>query len=355
MGIDFNYYRRMNEMLDVPENNGTPENSEIIERMSKILVDTNEKIVHSFDLYKRQGLLTDAIRRRHRSYDHIDVHVYYRKIKEPTLNSLARGIYADLNTLKTGDYITYTDKYSGNEETYMIRSKPEPKRTYEDAYMLFCNDNLRWVDRNTKEVVSYPCVVSHDKYIIDNADEGFFDREGSWVVVFIQANKDTLKIETGYRFLFREENDTLTSAYEVIDTNPHALRGMIFVKIKKVKVVENVDNLDILVADYKKYITNETPVVDNSEIIGGMQILLGDTNEYKMTDGFDFTNYEWRIDSGSNLSVNKYLTYVVDDNNVLHVNAIASVPSVGNKFYVSIFNKDTDTVYLNKEVEVTGW
>ena len=111
----------------------------------------------------------------------------------------------------------------------------------------------------------------------------------------------------------------------------------------------------MLIADYKKYITNETPVVDNSEIVGGMEILLGDTNEYKMTDGFDFTNYEWRIESGSSLNVSKYLTYVVDDNNTLHVNAIASVPSIGNKFYVSIFNKDTNTVYLNKEVEVTGW
>lgn len=355
MGIDFSYYRKMNEMDDVPEGNGTSENSEIIERMSRILVDSNEKIIHSFDLYKRQGLLVDALRRRGNDYDHIDVHVYYKKIKEPTLNSLARGLYADLNTLKTGDYITYADKYSGITETYMVRNKPEPKRTYEDAYMLFCNDSLRWIDKGTKEIKTYPCIMSHDKYIIDIRDEGMFERESSWVVVLAQANKDTLKIQTNDRFLFRELDDEVTSAYEVMDTNPHTLNGLVILKIRKVKVVSDVDNLGLGIANYYDYFSLEEPVIDTSEILGDIKILLGTTNMYSI-DNIDWEQYEWRVEAKTGtIGINRYLTVATDENDNLHINAVASAPSVGNQFYVSIYDKYTDIQYLSKEVEVTGW
>lgn len=355
MGIDFSYYRRMNEMDDVPVNNGTSENSEIIERMSRILVDSNEKIIHSFDLYKRQGLLVDAIRRRGNVYDHIDIHVYYKKIKEPTLNSLARGIYADLNTLRTGDYITYADKHSGREETYMIRNKPEPKRTYEDAYMLYCNENLRWIDKDTKATHSYPCVMSHDKYIIDNRDEGIFERESSWVVVFAQANKDTLKITTGDRFLFKAIDDELSSAYEVVDTNPYALSGLNIIKVRKVKIVAQYDNVHLGIADYYKLIDGDTPVVDESQIIGDTEILLGSTNVYHI-DNMDWTQYEWRVEQKTGtLGISQYLTFATDMNSDLNVNAVATAQSVGSQFYVSIYNTYTNELYLSKEVEVSGW
>ena len=135
MNLDFDYYRRINGMDDVPDDNGTPLTTERIERMSRYLKNSKGDIIHSFDLYKRQGMLTQATQLRYKTVSQIDLHIFYKKVKEPTLNSLVRGVYADLNTLKTGDYITYADEHSGVVETYMVRNKPEPKRTYEEAYM----------------------------------------------------------------------------------------------------------------------------------------------------------------------------------------------------------------------------
>lgn len=352
MGIDFDFYRKANGLDDIPENNGNEQNTEMIERVSKMLKDTTPYYISTFDLYKRQNRLEIATRLRYKTTDEIGIHVYYKKIKEPTLNSLARGLYADHNTLKAGDYITYTDGYSGIRETYIIRNKPESKRTYEDAFMMFCNREIRWVDEN-KQVIKYPALVSHDKYIIGVEDEGFFETEGSWVIMMIQANPDTLKINTNDRFLLLATGDDMYTAHEVVDTNPHAIEGMIFVKVRTVKVTPD-DNLELGIANYYSKM-GEVIVPDDSEVLGQYQLLLGDTNKYSVS-GVNLLDYTWTLEHVTgDLTISQYTDMSVDETGVLSVTSVSTSNSKNFEFDIVLTNNATSVEFLRKRIGVIGW
>lgn len=353
MGIDFSYYRKKNGLDDIPENNGNEQNTEMIERVSKMLKDTTPYYISTFDLYKRQNRLEMATRLRYKTSTQIGIHVYYKKIKEPTLNSLARGLYADHNTLNAGDYITYEDPNSHIVETYMIRNKPESKRTFEDAYMMFCNKEIRWVDSN-KNIVKYPALVSHDKYIIDTADEGFFEEDGSWVIMMVQANPDTLRINSNDRFIILATGDDMYTAHEVMATNPHAIDGIIFIKVRTVKLTLD-DNTQLGIANYYSKMNKDVTLPDNSEIIGGSQILLGNTNTYSV-GGINLLNYIWTLEHViGDLAIYQYTDVSVGETGILSVSSVATSNSKNFEFDIVLTNKDTNIELLRKRIGVVGW
>lgn len=338
-------------MDDVPEGNGTEHTTETIERMSQYLKSSEDDVITTYDMLKRQGMLTNVTRGRYGVDTTIKAHIYLRKIKEPTLNSLARGLYTDLNVVVMGDYITFEDKYSKVTETYLIQNKPEPYRTYSDSYMIFCNEKISWVDEN-KNIKTYPTILSHDKYMMGIHDEGTFEREDSWIKMIIQANPDTLKINSGDRFIFRAEGDVYHSAFEVMESNPHALKGLIIIKIDKTKINSD-DNLTLGIANYySKMETPQEPEVVIGDINGAIEVYQGTTNVYEYS-GSEIDTL-WKLEGiVGTLTIEQYTDMSVDGTGRLNVKIDSNANCLGYEF--DIILEQNNVELKRKRVKVVSW
>jgi len=352
MGIDFNYYRRLNDLDNVPENNGNEFTTEILDRVSDMYWDSEDHVVTTYDLHKRQDKLIDATHQRYNSITNIKIWAYFKKIKEPLLNSLSRGVQADIGILKAGDYLTYTDKWGNKRETYMVKSKPEPQRTYDDAYMMYCNESLKWmdIDGNIKE---YPCVVSHDKYVMGVYKDVVVETEASWVVIECQANPDTLRLRSGNRFLFRPLDSNVYYVHEVVDTNPHSVEGVILIRVKASKVVPD-DNLELGIADYYSRlpeVVDENPV--ETLIVGSELLYIGSTNIYSH-ESLEPCYFEV-VHAIGTLSVSKYLIQTIKLDGSLQISSVATSGSVGYEFDLILKKISDDSIVETKRIKVVDW
>jgi hypothetical protein len=158
-------------------------------------------------------------------------------------------------TLSRGDYINWEN------EIWIITIVDKQGNIYYRGQMEECNSDLKWIDE--KGIVrSFPCVFYFNNRSNSGVDEdkvmGLPDGRRQ---VVVQNNEHTRKIRLEKRFLFGG------TAYKVIDFDLVSDAGLVNLILKQDVLKDNVDNIELGIADYYNNIANYTIEILNGDSI----------------------------------------------------------------------------------------
>lgn len=109
--------------------------------------------------------------------------------------------FQDLDhSIRRGLYYHFDNNY------YITTFIDEADRLAKDVIVRRCNNFMRWVDPNTKEVKSYPCVLAYDATSPQNQIDNDIITPNNNIAIIVQGNADTQYIHTNQRFIFNGEN-----------------------------------------------------------------------------------------------------------------------------------------------------
>ena len=190
---------------------------------------------------------------------------------------------------KIGDYIHWNFNHK-ELSTWLLTSLDTQYLYNVKGRMLQCNNSLRWKD-NKNEIHCYPCVIK-DALTYTNFKWGNTGvvQSGGDIVVLVQRNEFTSKINVNDRFLFNEVAFKVKQLFDELNPN--------YVELYMMKVAELQDD------NYTDNIAiNENPQEiekDNGIILSPdkKRIMLGETAN------FTVYNYENKVQQSDTFTIN---------------------------------------------------
>lgn len=248
----------------------------------------------------------------------------------------------DTPQFKIGDYVHWN--FNHKELSTWILISLDTEYLYNvKGRMLQCNNSLRWKDENG-ELNCYPCAIE-DALTYTNfkwGSKGVVE-DGGDIVVVVQKNKYTSKINVNDRFMFNEVSFRVKQKFDELNPNYMELY------MAKNPVLSD-DEVD------KNLAINENPKVDvtlNGNVIlpDISEILLNDKQNFSV---YNYENSEKTIDEFE-ISVNGvpnkcFELVVVDGNNFTIQNLIQYQI---NPLKIKCINKETGDI-IEKDIWLGG-
>lgn len=164
-------------------------------------------------------------------------------------NSVVRQFLCRIGTLQCGQYIKSKDKY------WLINGLPDDNKMYEKAAGWYCKYSIRFISPLTGEIVEYPVYdINSTQYGSGETSKNYMTLGTSQHLVYLPYNEETVKIDSGFRFLIDKNKDQPT-AYRLaqVDTSSYSSGkndGLIQWTIVESQFDELTDSRELLIADY---------------------------------------------------------------------------------------------------------
>ena len=315
--MDFSFYQKVNQSSR--------------ESLKKTRVETvqtransicEDGIVTGFEVKIGTFLKDKAILNFEKEFDCI---IEFERMKEKIYNSNSRALKCYPNTVKTGDYVTQIVRHSDRipePRTYIVRSMVDQKYGYDSTFMVICQQTLKMLDKDNN-IVEYPVNFNDSRSRMSESFEksALVDDAGTYEM-YVQDNEHTRRIAQSDEFCQGWVSRMMFKgrAYKVVGVDDVSMNGLMCVKLK-IDKVSPMDNLELGIADYYRYIPKEEPTAPKEFVIEGeREILLGD-GDYTYTINADESKGEivkWSISSIKGVSMardtNDSVRIRVDDN-----------------------------------------
>ena len=199
-------------------------------------------------------------------------------------NAVLRQIICRIGTLRCGQYVKVRNQY------WMINSLPDNNKMYEKAIAWQCRYSIKLISPITGEVVEYPVYdINSTQYGSGETPKRYMSVGTSQHLVYIPYNEETIKLDSGFRFLIDKNRDKPT-AYRLaqVDTSGYSCGendGLIQWTIVESQFDEKTDNKDLMVADY--YGKSEYSVPDEPEP-GYAMVLVPENKDLGVIFGEEF-------------------------------------------------------------------
>lgn len=141
------------------------------------------------------------------------------------------------SNIKNGSYILYEDRH------WMVRSKIDNVgNAYKSSQIYRCNNDLKWIDEYGYHEL--PCIyISNFSYASFDYNKNIILPDGT-IVVEVQLNEETDKININKRFLFKELVEC--QAYKVTARDGASLDGILKLKMVKDNFAADDDKLEYI-------------------------------------------------------------------------------------------------------------
>lgn len=237
---------------------------------------------------------------------------------------------------KIGDYIHWNFNHK-EFSTWLLTSLDTQYLYNVKGRMLECNNSLRWKDKDG-EIYCYPCVIK-DAMTYTNfkwGNKGVVQSGGD-IVVLVQKNEDTAKIDVNDRFLFNEIAFRVKQKFDELNPNYVELYMM------KAPELQNDNYEDNLAINQQEEIISQDGI---TLLPNTKRIMVGETenftvynyiNKVQQPDTFTIkvlnipeSYYELNIIDGNNFSIKNLKQYkknpltleCIDDTTGNKINAI---------------------------------
>lgn len=344
MAIDFSFYGKVN---------GSSRAIDKQHRISDIQQNANDMfddgLVSGFEVKMGTFLKEKAVLNFETE---IECLIEFERMKEKVYNSNSRSIKTYPNTINTGDYVTHSYSYNENkgQRTYIIRSMVDRKRGYDHSFMIICQQELKFLDKEGN-IVSFPCNFNDSRSrMVESYEKSALVDDASTFECYIQDNEHTRMIctsdESGYgqisRFIIKGR------AYKVTGIDDITMNGLITIRMKIDKVSPQ-DNLELGIADYHKLVNEEQVPEEGVEfmITGENEVLLGD-GDYTYTINADEQYYKvaWSINDITGVHL------FVDQNDSVRIRVDNNIKLKGKEI---VLKATIDNVEYTKEIKIVNW
>lgn len=253
------------------------------------------------------------------------------------LSSVTTKVYGytfgdDYKTMSFGsvyDYYPVGTMFKFEDNDWLAYNPDLIKQLGNSLVVRRCNNILKWVDRDTGDVLEVPCCIDNTIWGNVNTDSLYITRPKGYIKVYVQRNKDTMKIKPNYRFLFG--NTSYWNAYRVagggvdniinIKTNDNEGPAVLMLTLLVDYVDESRDDIVNGVADVNLYNNEYEPEpqpTSKSRVVISPDVLdvrNGDTVNFSLTKYVNNvitpTKFTFSIQSGP--SQDSYSFFVTGD------------------------------------------
>ena len=174
---------------------------------------------------------------------------YNRNIVKTDISPFVREIQSYFNILHTGDYISYINASTKNEDVFLIDTALINELHNDKSYMELCNNSISWID-DKGYLYKLPCVIKTDTSMNDlNVSE--ITTLSRLRKIIIPNNELTSNFKVDMEFIFDHKDKFKISS---IDRN--TIAGVLNIILIDTEINGEVDNLDLNIANYKKLKNN---------------------------------------------------------------------------------------------------
>lgn len=179
-------------------------------------------------------------------------------------------MFQDLNHKQNykGQYYKLKSTNGVSEETYICYDRMNALGQIPTFKCVRCNNILTWIN-SEGEIVTMPCYLGSDITSTNNliSKDGISPNER--MIIFVQANEETMKIVRNQRFLFQHSN-----AFKVEEVNNYIQEEGTDGQVTSVKIYVDYssltpqDNVELNVCNYYKTIENQkTDTLDKKILV----------------------------------------------------------------------------------------
>ena len=217
-------------------------------------------------------------RRFNQIYGHREADLNGQSLEDVVIQSntnplLCSAMLRPSSNVKSGDYLTF------EEQTWIVRGINRLKLS-PVAELYLCNQlfKLKGVEQpivcyfNSSTVAGQSVTTSDKFYELD-----------SKVTLYVQKNKHTEQLTTGYRLVINKR------VYKITGVNDLTYPSLLMIGCELTDVLE-MDNIEEGIA-YNQF---KTPVIENLDIIGEGKVKRGSNHQYKLSH---LVEGEWDIDN----------------------------------------------------------
>lgn len=315
--MDFSFYRKLNQSTKEALNKTRIESLQ--DRANSL---QDDGIVTGFEV-KMGTFLRDKALVNFKT--EIDCIIEFERMKEKIINSNSRAIKCYPDAVKTGDYITHIVGHSGRipePRTYIVRSMVDQKWGYDYTYMIICQQTIRMLDKDNN-LIEMPANFDNTRTrMSESFEKSALVDEATTHEMYIQDNEYTRRFVQSDEFAMGQISRLIIKgrAYKITGIDDISMNGILHVQLK-IDKVSPMDNMEIGIADYYRYIERQEDASEKEFIISGEnEILLGD-GDYTYTINADESNGEkvtWSINSLNGVRLmrdtNDSVRIRVDDN-----------------------------------------
>lgn len=164
-------------------------------------------------------------------------------------NSVLRQFLCKIGTLRSGQYI------KARGQMWLVYSLPDNNKMYEKAIAWQCKYSIKFVSPTSGEIVEYPVYdINSTQYGSGETSEDHLTLGTSQHLIYIPYNEETIKLDSGFRFLIDKNRDNPT-AYRLAQVDPGGYScgkddGLIQWTIVESQFDEKTDSKELMVADY---------------------------------------------------------------------------------------------------------
>lgn len=132
---------------------------------------------------------------------------------------------------------------------------PDNNKMYEKAIAWQCKYSIKFVSPTSGEIVEYPVYdINSTQYGSGETSEDHLTLGTSQHLIYIPYNEETIKLDSGFRFLIDKNRDNPT-AYRLAQVDPGGYScgkddGLIQWTIVESQFDEKTDSKELMVADY---------------------------------------------------------------------------------------------------------
>lgn len=199
-----------------------------------------------------------------------------------------RQILCNIGILKCGQYVKHDGAF------WMVSALPDNNRIYEKAVLWKCKHAIRFISPLTGKVVKYPVYSTNStQYGTGEAEKTHMNVGEDQHLIYIPYNEETILLDDRFRFIMDKRLDKPT-AYRITRVDPVSYAvgderiedGLIQWAVLEDQLNTEVDNLDLMVADYytkKPGGTDEVPGngahITLTDLDGDFKLACGETKQ----------------------------------------------------------------------------
>lgn len=273
----------------------------------------------------------------------IDAILNFARMKDKKLNSKSRQLITRSGETKAGDYITYI--YDKDEEglkekkTFINITLTERTLEYDIIYCYECMNSFNLWDNEAKQVVTIPCYVDDNYIRLEGDDKTYVTKTGAEYRFACQENEYTSQLLTKVKRIIMKDK-----AYEVTAFENISLNGVIFFSLIDSHIDQNKDNLELGIADYTDYVTEDESTSTILEIVGEDECIISCEYTFEV---YTTNPCVWSILDGDT-----YIQSYKVDNNKFTIVIKNGYQYVNKKVSLQC---DISGTILTKDIKIVGW
>ena len=268
-------------------------------------------------------------------------------------------IFFDLS----GNYIM-GERYKFNNSIWITTNTDNYKYVTKSAIVRRCNNELRWVDLETKQVVSEPCIVDYALKYANIYYNNTVDITQGTITVYAQYNNNTKKIFVNDRFVLGSQVYKVKTITDVLRSKTYEQNTVPIITFQlyvdniaaddnfaedseqyNPKYPPNIANCSKYDSLYNSNITGDTDIIVNPEIA---TIYLGEEQTFECYKTVDGVKRDTEFDFVFSGIADTYYTATIIDGNHFSVKNLK--PNTRRKLNIAISEKDGEKV---KQMQLT--